>query len=117
MEKLCRIVAAALLIACTSSPEERLRQEFVSKFVSSVVEDSDFFREFVSPHSASLIDEARKNMTGEFEIFHREEAGAGNYEYSVRLSNGATAIVFVHEEGGTVKSVDLLNNDPPTTLR
>ena len=106
------VVAATMLMACDTTGERR-REEFVRVFVESAREDSEYFKRYVSMEDLQLIAIARPMLTSDFEIVHRDEYSGDAYEYGVKFSNGATAVVAVYEKEGEVRQATLAINERP----
>jgi hypothetical protein len=89
-------------------------EEFVAMFVASFREDTDYFREFVSEHDAQIMVEAvRPYMTPRYEVFHHEKYDPDDYEYSLRFTNGGTAIVSFRDHEGKITNAYIIMNERP----
>ena len=95
-------------MGCLRSSAENARRDFVVRFVASAQEDSQFFRTYVTARHAEGIETfARPFMTPDFQIVHHEQDAPDSFEYGIRFSNGAIAIVFIRETGGQIESASL----------
>jgi hypothetical protein len=107
------VVLVAISIGCADSASERSREEFVRRFTVSAREGSEFYRTYVSENETMIIEEARAKITDEFSIIHRDRHSPDTFEYVLRFTNGATAIVTVDEVGGHIKHASLVINLQP----
>jgi hypothetical protein len=110
-------MAALLLLlfaaACTPS-SKKVTDPFVVQYVQSILDESDFHKQYSTDHDLELIRIARPKLTGPFEIASWDTGSPGSIEYSVTFANGAVAIVAVHEQGGSVDSATMtINRQPP----
>lgn len=98
------------MLAC-SGPSDEL-ESFVSAYVTSVRDDTEFYKTYAPDSSRSVIDISRSNMSADFEIVRWEDVGPGEYEFVLSFSNGATGVVAVVERKGEVELATLIVRPP-----
>lgn len=84
-------------------------------YVQSILDESDFYKQYSTDHDLELIRIARPKLKAPFEIASWDTGSPGSIEYSVAFSNGAVAVVTVHEQGGSVDWANLMINRQPTS--
>ena len=93
-----RLLAAlwlASLLACARARPDLER--FVTQYVSSVHEGTEFYQRATPPEDREVVELSRSRMTGDFKITGMDD-GLGNvYEYAVTFSNGEVASVTVFD--------------------
>ncbi len=99
-------VAAALLLipqmSCGDAGAEAKRRAFLREYVRSAVDNTELHRKFTYEANLKLIDEARSQITPDFEIMRRDSSGPGDYEYVVRFSNGRQGTIAIFEKEGRI---------------
>jgi hypothetical protein len=104
-----------LLFAAACAPSSKqVTDPFVVQYVQSILDESDFYKQYSTDHDLELIRIARPKLKGPFEIASWDQGSPGSIEYSVAFSNGAVAIVNVREQGGSVDWATMtINRQPP----
>jgi hypothetical protein len=93
-----------VLFGCHATSDEAKRREFVSMFLASIYQDTDFYKKYLNQLHLDELGDSRSRMTAGFEIDRSDHSAFGPYEYYVKFSNGATGVVYVAEEGGEIRS-------------
>ncbi len=107
------LVVAISMLSC--SPEKPKHEEFLRLFVASVIDDTDFHRQYIEPGDKTDFSEYRVFMSNDYEIFHQDMFdlhwgvlyGRGIYEYGICFASDTPGFVDIAELGGTPKSVSL----------
>src|SRR5262245_28323928 len=86
--------------------EDSEREKFVSEFISSVNDNTEFFKRYVSEKDLSALVQARSRITKAYRIEIIEEV-LGDYEYHIQFSNGVHAILYLDISNGKVRAVAL----------
>lgn len=94
------VASTTLLLACESREAEERRRGFVTAFVQSVYDGTDFYREHLDANGKSYTQEARALMSKEFRIIGADTSLFTSYEYYLKFSNGADGVVYVRENRG-----------------
>lgn len=94
------------VVSCDRSSEAE-REAFVLRFVASVYQGSDFFRQYLPPDYQGKVEESRPRMTPDFRIDRVDRSGFGPYEYYLKFSNGAEGVVYLSEEEGTIREAGI----------
>jgi hypothetical protein len=95
-----------LAAACERS-NRSVTDEFVIKYVGSIVDGSEFYKKYSTPHDLELIEIIRPKMTRKFQISSWEYVSPRESEYAISFSNGALVIVAIDERDGVVESASL----------
>lgn len=108
---LCLAAVATLLLipslSCRDDAAETKRLEFVREYVRSAADNTELHRKFTYETNLRLIDEARSQITPDFEVLRRDSSAPGDYEYVVRFSNGRQGIIAVFEEKGRIERASM----------
>ena len=107
--RLCRFWFAALAtlmliaqLSCSDGAAEAKRLEFVREYVRSAFENTELHRRFTYEANLRLIDDARLEITPDFEILRKDSSGPGDYEYVIQFSNGRRGTIAVFEKEGRI---------------
>jgi hypothetical protein len=96
------LCALAILWACTD-PGNEARRQFIVRYVESINDDTDFYRQFTRDAEDELgVSLAKGRISRQFLVRSAHEMAPGVYEYSLDFSNGQHAIVTIREQDNAV---------------
>ncbi len=104
------VLSTVLLLAC-GRPSEKT-ERFVSQYVESVYEETEFYRRFSSPQEEAVLEVSRRNMTSDFDVLGWDRVTSTEYEFAIRFSNGARGIVSTTLRQNAVESASLIVTPP-----
>ena len=100
------LVLIFAVLACSDSRPDLA--DFAAEYVRSVYDGSSLYKRYTPEEGREVVEISRSNMTADFVITGWDYAGAGNYEYGIKFSNGATGVVAVYEQEGEIKAAGII---------
>ena len=98
-----------LATAACGRPGEAERERFVGQFLTSLRDDTAFFRGYM-PDPSKVVEIRRRYpdaLTGGFRIVRREDYGDGTFDYGTECGTDLVCVVVLTERGGSVLSADI----------
>ena len=99
------VLALYSLCACNEQPTAET-DAFVTEYVQSVYEGSDFFRQYTADDEEDIAERGRSLMTKDFEVRYRDTL-MSMHEYMIVFSNGNRGHVQVVARKGKVTSANM----------
>jgi|GEM_PF-3951487 len=88
--------------------DERVLNGFVREFVTSVCEDTGFYKRYIRASELPVLQANRKRMTTEFRVVLYEDAGlVTTWQYGVVFSNSGHSYIDVSAHGHDVDWVSM----------
>jgi hypothetical protein len=104
------VLGLALALQACNSPSEAARQRFVQRFLTSVKNDTPFFRAYVKGPDRldQILTNVRPRLSSDFPVVRHESHGDGSFEYVVRCGLGTKCLVFLFENEGKLVEADVM---------